>query len=433
VREVATDGGSIHVACRPAPTYAGDVRRLADDLRPATSTTVVLLGNTGRADRLADVLREDGLAVGESSRILIRVGVLSRGFEIPEAALAVLADGDVFPEEVHLHSRGKRRGLRSFLSDFRDLKTGDLVVHEEHGIGRFLGLETLQVGSATREFMVLGYQAGDKLKVPVESFDRIQKYASAEGARPAVDRLGSGTWEKTKTRVKKAMRDMAQELLRLYAARKARAGHAFSGESPWQREFEEAFEYEETPDQAQAIVEVAGDMASPKPMDRLVCGDVGYGKTEVAMRAAMRAVLDGKQVASSPTTVLAFQHWKTFRKRFAPFQCGRDDLPLPPPRRRSRPSSPALPPAGWTCSSAPTGSSRRTSSSATSASWWWTRSSASGSRPRRSSSTSRRPSTASPSPRPPSRARSRWASAASATCRSSRPRPAIASPSRPRS
>jgi transcription-repair coupling factor (superfamily II helicase) len=320
VREVATEGGSLHVACRPAPTYAGDVRRLAADLRTSEATAVFFLGNTGRADRLADVLREDGLAVGDGTRILARVGVLSRGFEIREAALAVLADGDVFPEEVHLHSRGRRRGLRSFLSDFRDLKTGDLVVHEEHGIGRFLGLETLEVGGATRELMVLGYQGGDKLKVPVETFDRIQKYAGAEGARPAVDRLGSGTWEKTKTRVRKAMRAMAQELLRLYAERKARPGHAFSGESPWQREFEEAFDYEETPDQAQAIAEVAADMAAPTPMDRLVCGDVGYGKTEVAMRAAMRAVLDGKQVAVlAPTTVLAFQHWKTFRTRFAPF------------------------------------------------------------------------------------------------------------------
>jgi transcription-repair coupling factor (superfamily II helicase) len=320
VRAVDTDGRSLPLACRPAPTYAGDVRRLAADLRGTTATTVFLLGNTGRADRLADVLREDGLVVGETSRILTRVGVLSRGFEVPGAALAVLADGDIFPEEVHLHSRGRRRGLRSFLSDFRDLKIGDLVVHEEHGIGRFLGLETLEVGGTAREFMVLGYQAGDKLKVPVESFDRIQKYASAEGARPSVDRLGSGAWERTKTRVKKAMRDMAQELLRLYAERRARPGHAFAGESPWQREFEEAFEYEETPDQAQAIAEVAGDMASPTPMDRLVCGDVGYGKTEVAMRAAMRAVLDGKQVAVlAPTTVLALQHWKTFRKRFAPF------------------------------------------------------------------------------------------------------------------
>jgi transcription-repair coupling factor (superfamily II helicase) len=320
VREVQLDGDPVQLACRPAPTYAGDVRRLADDLQAATGTAVVFLGNPGRADRLADVLREAELPVGEGTRILTRVGVLSRGFEMEAAGLRVLADGDVFPEEVHLHSRGRRRGLRSFLSDFRDLKVGDLVVHEEHGIGRFLGLETLELGGTARELMVLGYQAGDKLKVPVEAFDRIQKYASAEGARPAVDRLGSGAWEKTKTRVKKAMRDMAQELLKLYAERKARPGHAFAGESPWQREFEAAFEYDETPDQAQAIAEVAADMAAAVPMDRLVCGDVGYGKTEVAMRAAMRAVLDGKQVAVlAPTTVLAFQHWKTFRKRFAPF------------------------------------------------------------------------------------------------------------------
>jgi len=320
LRELQTEGEALHVAGRPAPSYAGDVTRLGVDLRDATATAVVFLGNQGRADRLGDVLREEGLAVGEGTRILTRVGALSRGFEVPEAGLVVLADGDVFPEEVHLHARGRRRGLRSFLSDFRDLKVGDLVVHEEHGIGRFLGLETLDVGGASRELMVLGYQAGDKLKVPVEAFDRIQKYTSGEGARPHVDRLGSGAWEKTKTRVKKAMRDMAQELLKLYAERKARPGHAFTGESPWQREFEAAFEYDETPDQAQAIAEVAVDMAAPGPMDRLVCGDVGYGKTEVAMRAAMRAVLDGKQVAVlAPTTVLAFQHWKTFRKRFAPF------------------------------------------------------------------------------------------------------------------
>jgi transcription-repair coupling factor (superfamily II helicase) len=320
VSELSAGDDPVVVPCRPAPQYAGDIRRLAEDLRGRASTSVLFLGNTGRADRLADVLREDGVAVGEGERVHTRVGTLSRGFELPGAGLLVLADGDVFPEEVHLHARGRRRGLRGFLSDFRDLLPGDLVVHEEHGIGRFAGLETLEVGGAVREFMVLAYQGGDKLKVPVEAFDRIQKYASAESARPAIDKLGSGTWEKTKTRVKKAMRDMAKELLRLYAERKARPGHAFAGESPWQREFEEAFEYEETPDQAQAIAEVAGDMARPAPMDRLVCGDVGYGKTEVAMRAAMRCVLDGKQAAVlAPTTILAFQHWKTFRKRFAPF------------------------------------------------------------------------------------------------------------------
>jgi len=319
VREVDPEGRGLHLACRPAASYAGDIRRLASDLRAGAGHTLLFLGNTGRADRLRDVLREAGVPLGEGAAVEVRVGVLSHGFELTEAGLSVLADGDIFPEEVHLHPRG-RRGARSFVSDFRDLKIGDLVVHQDHGIGRFEGLETLAVGGASREFMVLVYQGGDKLKVPVDAFDRIQKYASAEGARPVIDRLGSGSWEKVKTRVKKAMRDMAAELLRLYAQRKARPGHAFSGESPWQREFEEAFEYEATPDQAAAITDVAADMASPTPMDRLICGDVGYGKTEVAMRASMRAVLDGKQVAVlAPTTILAFQHWKTFRKRFAPF------------------------------------------------------------------------------------------------------------------
>ena len=280
---------------------------------------MLFLGTPGRAERLKDVLREDGLAIGEGTSTEVRLGVLGTGFELPDASLRVLADGDVFPEEVHLHRR-RGRGARSFLSDFRDLKIGDLVVHQDHGIGRFEGLETLEVGGIRREFMVLVYQGGDKLKVPVESFDRVQKYASAEGARPLVDKLGSGSWEKTKRRVKKAMRDMAAELLKLYAERKARPGHAFTGESPWQREFEESFEYDETPDQASAIADVMRDMSEESPMDRLICGDVGYGKTEVAMRGAMRAVLDAKQVAVlTPTTILAFQHWKTFRKRFAPF------------------------------------------------------------------------------------------------------------------
>ena len=201
---------------------------------------MLFLGTPGRADRLRDVLREDGLAVGEGAP---RRGAgrarSSAGFELPDAGLTVLADGDVFPGGGPPPPRAGGGRARSFLSDFRDLKVGDLVVHQDHGIGRFQGLETLEVGGMRREFMVLGYQGGDKLKVPVDAFDRVQKYASAEGARPVVDKLGSGSWEKIKKRVKKAMRDMAAELLKLYAERKARPGHAFTGESPWQREFEE--------------------------------------------------------------------------------------------------------------------------------------------------------------------------------------------------
>jgi transcription-repair coupling factor (superfamily II helicase) len=319
LRELDPGVLGVHFPCRPVRRYAGDLKALAADLQAEAGLAVLFLGTPGRAARMKDVLREDGLAVGEGTAVDVRVGVLSRGCDFPGAGLKLFGDGDVFPEEVHLHAR-RSRSAKSFLSDFRDLKVGDLVVHQDHGIGRFAGLETLDVGGTAREFMVLVYQGGDKLKVPIEAFDLVQKYSSAEGARAVIDKLGSGNWEKVKRRVKKAMRDMAAELLRLYAARKARPGHAFTGESPWQHEFEETFEYEETPDQAAAIADVAADMAADSPMDRLICGDVGYGKTEVAMRAAMRAVLDGKQVAVlAPTTVLAFQHWKTFRRRFAPF------------------------------------------------------------------------------------------------------------------
>jgi transcription-repair coupling factor (superfamily II helicase) len=320
ITELAVGEPDLLIGSRPASRYAGDLRRLAADLRNPSRRAVIFLGSSGRADRLREVLFEDGIPHGPGTSVEVRVGALTRGFELPERALTVLADGDVFPEEVHLHSRTRGRSLRSFLSDFRDLRLGDLVVHQDHGIGRFCGLETLEIAGAQVEFMVLAYQGGDKLKVPIDAFDRLQKYSTGDNARPTIDKLGSGRWEGVKKRVRKAMRDMAAELLRLYAERKSRPGHAFTTESPWLREFEESFEYDETPDQAIAIRDVAQDMASGSPMDRLICGDVGYGKTEVAMRAAIRAVLDGKQVAVlTPTTVLAFQHWKTFRKRYAPF------------------------------------------------------------------------------------------------------------------
>ena len=183
--------------------------------------------------------------------------------------------------------------------------------------------------------MELRYAGEDKLFVPLERLDLVQKYTG--GANPALDRLGGTTWEKAKTRVKKAMRDMAEELLKLYAARKAVAGHAFSPDSHWQQEFADAFEYDLTPDQQTAIADITRDLETPTPMDRLLCGDVGYGKTEVAMRAAFKAVIDGKQVAFlAPTTVLAFQHLRTLRERFAGFPVThRHDQPLPD-RSRSR-------------------------------------------------------------------------------------------------
>src|SRR5687768_13722546 len=252
-----------------------------------------------------------------ASAVLVSVGHLSKGFRLPEAGLQLFAETDVFDEERHTHEK-RRSAAKTFLSDFRDLKVGDLVVHVDNGIGVFVGLKKIAVGLESQEFMELRYAGEDKLFVPVERLDLVQKYTGA--SRPSLDRLGGTTWEKAKTRVKKAMRDMAEELLKLYAARKAVPGHAFSADTHWQQEFEDAFEWELTIDQANAVTDIKGDMEAAGPMDRLLCGDVGYGKTEVAMRAAFKTVMDGKQVAFlAPTTVLAFQHQKTLKDRFAAF------------------------------------------------------------------------------------------------------------------
>ena len=241
--------------------------------------------------------------------------------------------------------------------------------------------------------MELRYAGEDKLFVPLERLDLVQKYTG--GAAPALDKLGGTTWEKAKTRVKKAMRDMAEELLKLYAARKAVSGHAFSPDSHWQQEFGDAFEYDLTPDQQTAIADITRDMESPTPMDRLLCGDVGYGKTEVAMRAAFKAVIDGKQVAFlAPTTVLAFQHLRTLRERFAGFPVRIDMISRFRTKQEQKEiARRACTPARSTSSSARTGCCRRTSSFATSVCSSSTRSSASASRTRSGSSRCARRST----------------------------------------
>jgi transcription-repair coupling factor (superfamily II helicase) len=210
--------------------------------------------------------------------------------------------------------------VSAFLSDFRDLQVGDYVVHVEHGISQYQGLKEINQGDGPAEFMLLEFAEAAKLYVPLTRLDLVQKYRSAEGAKPPLSHLGTATWAKTKARVKKAMKDMADELLKLYAERRMAEGHAFPADNQWQKEFEDSFEYNETDDQEQAIADVKRDMESSLPMDRLLCGDVGYGKTEVAMRAAFKAVGDNKQVAVlAPTTVLAFQHYETFKQRFAAF------------------------------------------------------------------------------------------------------------------
>jgi transcription-repair coupling factor (superfamily II helicase) len=330
LEELAIDEGGRHVSCQPAIEFHGRVTDWVADVRQARERgdmVLVVADSTGRAERTIEILQEyDVVAIpldraedAHAATVLVGVGTLSKGFRLPDAGLQIYAETDVFEEE----RRGpeKRRNLaKTFLSDLRDLKVGDLVVHIDHGIGEFVGLKQLGVRGADggQEFLELRYHGEDKLFVPVERLDLIQKYTG--GTRPALDRLGGTTWEKAKTRVKKAMRDMAEELLKLYAQRKAVPGHAFGADTHWQEEFEGAFPWDLTPDQATAITDIKRDMESPTPMDRLLCGDVGYGKTEVAVRAAFKAVMDGKQVAFlAPTTVLAFQHAKTLRERFAGF------------------------------------------------------------------------------------------------------------------
>jgi transcription-repair coupling factor (superfamily II helicase) len=334
--------------------YHGRLPELAQDVASrfseSRSVTLFVMPSPGVAERISEILREYNVnarlasLTDESDSVaspaLVTAGRLSGGFELPSARLIVLVEGDLFDEAAEpvlerrsvAAKREKRRRARAsaFLSDFRDLKVDDYVVHIDHGIARFGGLVTLDLGPAQAspatvapqrsEFMLLYYADDAKLYVPVERLDLVQRYSSAEGHHPALDRLGGLGWQKTKAKAKRAMRDMADELLRLYAERKLVPGHAFPQDAPWQREFEQGFEYALTPDQETAIEDVKHDMETPTPMDRLLCGDVGYGKTEVAMRAAFKAVMDGKQTAVlTPTTVLAYQHFDTFRKRFAPF------------------------------------------------------------------------------------------------------------------
>ena len=286
----------------------------------------IYLSNTGTRQRLASLLRESEipvldlespLAVPPRSEVALLLGPLPGGFSYPKEKLNFFAEKDIFTEEKVIVSRSSRR---PFFSQFQDLQAGDYVVHTDYGIGVFRGLQRLEVEGKGREFIELHYRDGDKLLVPVEDLNLVQKFSKAGPELPPLDKLGANTWEKTRARAKKAIEAVAKELVELYARRRAMKGHPFSSGGEWDEEFGKTFEYEETEDQLRSIVEIGKDMEADGSMDRLLCGDVGYGKTEVAMRAAFKAVMDGKQVAVlCPTTVLASQHLKTFRDRMVLF------------------------------------------------------------------------------------------------------------------
>jgi transcription-repair coupling factor (superfamily II helicase) len=329
----------VYLSSQSTRKYHGNIRELIGDLkkfRDSGENIVFIVANLGRAERMNDILKEyeipahlcrngdEPSAEGPNSQssILLGIGNLHAGYYLPAINLRVLTGHDLFDEgDVGLAPKKTKAANRNlFLSDFRDLKPGDYVVHVDHGIGLFNGLKTIDLQEGSKEFVLLTYQEEARLYVPVERLDLIQKYSSMGGSRPTLDRLGGTSWARTKSRIKKSMRDMAEELLKLYAQRQMVPGFSFSPDTAWQQEFDDAFEFELTRDQVDALMSVKTDMEAPRPMDRLLCGDVGYGKTEVAMRAAFKAVMDGKQAAIlAPTTVLAFQHYNTLRQRFTAF------------------------------------------------------------------------------------------------------------------
>ena len=332
---------------QPTTRFHGSIAAVAEEVGQLAQDgkhVIFAVASLGEVERLADVFNEYNLSFRIGSRTpkpgqvyvdestyfseeiattTIVKAYVPEGVVLPESDLVLFGSRDLFDEADFSAGRPQQRKSKvsAFLSDFRDLAIGDYVVHVEHGIGQYQGLkEVPQEDGAAAEFMVLEYADAARLYVPLTRLDLVQKYRSSEGVKPVLNRLGTQQWQKTKARVKKAMKDMAEELLKLYAVRKTAEGHAFASDTEWQREFEDAFEFTETEDQIDAIADVKRDMEASTPMDRLLCGDVGYGKTEVAMRAAFKAVNDNRQVAVlAPTTVLAFQHYNTFRSRLAAF------------------------------------------------------------------------------------------------------------------
>jgi transcription-repair coupling factor (superfamily II helicase) len=331
------DGGrqTFGITAVPAGRYRGDTGRALADVRRwlAGQWRVVLVTEGhGPAQRLAELLRADGLGARlgdldeppEPGVPYVATGLISHGFSWETAGLAVICEADLAGQRTGSRDSRRMPSRRRGGIDPLQLSAGDYVVHEQHGVGRYLQMTSRTVQGATREYLVIEYapakrgQPPDRLYVPTDQLDQVTRYVGGE--TPALHRLGGADWAKTKGRARKAVRQIASELIRLYSARMASAGHAFGADTPWQGELEDAFPYVETADQLAAIDEVKSDMERAVPMDRLICGDVGYGKTEIAVRAAFKAVQDGTQVAVLvPTTLLAAQHYTTFSERYAPF------------------------------------------------------------------------------------------------------------------
>ncbi|MDP9394686.1 MAG: transcription-repair coupling factor [Actinomycetota bacterium] len=334
--DLLDDDHTLTVAARDVDGYRGDTARALADVKGWLGDgwrVVLVTEGHGPAERLVERLRDESVAarleadlsgVPDPSVVHVATGTLDHGFVADALRLAVLTETDIAGQKSSTKDMRKLPSRRRNMVDPLQLKAGDYVVHEQHGVGRYVEMVQRTVQGATREYLVLEYapskrgHPGDRLFVPTDQLEQVTKYVGGEA--PALHRLGGADWAKAKGRAKKAVKEIAGELIRLYSARMAAPGHAFGPDTPWQRELEDAFPYTETPDQASTIDEVKADMERTVPMDRIVCGDVGYGKTEIAVRAAFKAVQDGKQVAVLvPTTLLVNQHFSTFSERYANF------------------------------------------------------------------------------------------------------------------
>ncbi len=323
------DEAAVRLDVHAAEQYRGDTARVIGDIKRWIDDrwrVVLVTAGHGPAERLAEVLREEGLgarltdlpAPPEPAVAHVTTGRLGSGFVWESVKLAVLTETDLTGQRASTRDMRRMPSRRRGGIDPLQLRPGDYVVHEQHGVGRYVEMVSRTVQGATREYLVLEYARGDRLFVPTDQLEEITRYVGGEA--PTLHRLGGSDWAKAKSKARKAVKQIAGELIRLYSARMATPGHAFAPDTPWQRELEDAFPYVETADQLAAIEEVKRDMEKPVPMDRLICGDVGYGKTEIAVRAAFKAIQDGKQVAVLvPTTLLVQQHLSTFTERFAPF------------------------------------------------------------------------------------------------------------------
>ncbi len=324
------------VAAEPTPNWRGDTEQAVTDIRDALAgggRVIITVEGRGLGQRLAEILSDhdlparqvDGLAEPPDAGVITIVPASQQhGFRLPSVGVSLFTTADLSGQGVADKSERRLPSRRKNTIQPLELAAGDAVVHEQHGVGRYVEMVQRTVGGATREYLVIEYapskrgQPGDRLYVPMDQLDQLTRYVGSE--TPALDRMGGADWNKRKGRARRAVREIAAELIKLYAARQATRGHAFGPDGPWQRELEDAFAYVETPDQLSCIDEVKRDMERVMPMDRLVCGDVGYGKTEIAVRAAFKAVQDGKQVAVLvPTTLLVTQHAQTFAERYAGF------------------------------------------------------------------------------------------------------------------